>query len=135
MLTILGQEPECLQNREFPPELGIESWPTHFHVLHYQVEPELPDGELIISDCAQSDSPVRSEQPAASSVAVIGGADGPTSFFVLGKQPDSKAYPKRRTAYSALRYNLAETVEGKMVFRTDSGIRTEVRVDLCDIFR
>ena len=132
VLTILGQEPESLQNREFPPELGIEDWPIHFHVLHYQVEPELPDGELLISDCAQSDSIVRTEQPAASSVAVIGGAD---SFFVLGKQPDSKVYPKRRVAYSALHYTPAEAVEWKMVFRVDSGIRAEVEVELRGISR
>ena len=130
VLTILGQEPESLQNREFPRELGIEGWPIHFHVLHYQVEPELPDGELMISDCVQSDSIIRTEQPVASSVAVIGGADGPTSFFVMGKQPDSKAYPKKRMAYSALHYTPAEAVEWKMVFRVESSIRAEVEVEL-----
>lgn len=127
VLTVLRQESECLPDQEFPSKSGIKKWPTYFHVLHYQVKPELPAGELMIFDCAQSDTPERTEQPASGSVTVIGGAD---SCFVAGKLENSDTHPKSRMAYSALHYEPTETVEWKMVFQIDSGIREEVLTNL-----
>lgn len=130
VLEVLAQEAETLENSGMLPMPDIRTWPTHFQVLHYQVEPELPAGELTVSDCEQSDQPVHRERPAAASMAVIGGADGPTSFFVAGKQPDSGTQPKRRVAYSALHYEPEETVEWKLTFQVRQDTKKEVRVEL-----
>ena len=130
VLTVLGQEAETLETEAISQVPDIRTWPTHFQVLHYQVEPELLDGELTVSDCDQSDQPVHRERPAAAAIAVIGGADGPTSFFVAGKLPDSAVHPKRRTAYSALHYEPEETVEWKLTFQVRQDTRKEVRVEL-----
>lgn len=120
VLTILAQEAETLENRGLPRETDIQKWPGHFQVLYYRVEPEPAEAELTVVDCAQSDQPVYRKQPAAGSVAVVGGADGPTSFFVAGKLPGFELHPKMRTAYSALHYEPEETVEWKIVFRAES---------------
>lgn len=130
VLTVLGQEAETLETEAISQVPDIRTWPTHFQVLHYQVEPELPEGELTVSDCDQSDQPVHRERPAAAAIAVIGGADGPTSFFVAGKLPDSAVHPTRRTAYSALHYEPEETVEWKLTFQVRQDTRKEVRVEL-----
>lgn len=130
VLTVLGQEAQSLDAGELFQKLEIESFPAHFQALHYQTEPELPDGELTVSDCVQSDQPVHREQTAAGSVAVIGGADGPTSFFVAGKLPDTGTHPKRRTAYSALHYEPEKTVEWKLTFQLRQDTKKEIRVEL-----
>ena len=83
-------------------------------MLHYQVEPELPEGTLLVSDCSLSDLP---KSPAASSIAVIGGADGPTSVFVAGKVSGSKEESSGKSAFSSLHYEPADEVEWKLTFR------------------
>lgn len=131
ILTVFGQEPALLPLGKFPPGTDAERFPEHYAVLRYAVEPELSEEEeLVISDCAQSDLPVGGEQAAARSVAVIGGASGPTSFFVAGKQPVCEEHPKTRCAYSSLHGTPVEAVEWKMVYRIRDGVKKMVRVEL-----
>lgn len=126
-LTVLEQEAGVLPVREFPPETGIRQFPEHFTILHYQVEPELPEGALLVSDCARPDSPVKeADGPAASSIAVIGGADGPTSIFLAGKVSAEEGGPSRRKAYSALHYEPAEEVEWRLTFRSEEDRKIRV---------
>lgn len=62
-------------------------YPTHFETVCYAVEPESGADQFCLKACAKGDSPIAKGRGsiAASSVAVIGGADGPTSIFVAGK--------------------------------------------------
>lgn len=126
-LTILGQEPKVLPVREFPPETEFESFPEHFTVLHYQVDPELPEGTLLVSDCSLPDLP---KSPAASSIAVIGGADGPTSVFVAGKVSGSKEESSGKSAFSSLHYEPADEVEWKLTFRVQDPRQIQVSVPI-----
>lgn len=62
-------------------------YPSHFETVYYAVEPQIGEEQFCLKACAKGDSPIvkgRGEV-AASSVAVIGGANGPTSVFVAGK--------------------------------------------------
>ena len=62
-------------------------YPTHFETVFYGVEPETGADQLCLKACAKGDSPIAKGcgATAASSVAVIGSANGPTSVFVAGK--------------------------------------------------
>lgn len=62
-------------------------YPTHFETVYYAVEPETGGDQLCLRACAKGDAPIIKGhgEKAASSVAVIGGASGPTSIFVAGK--------------------------------------------------
>lgn len=130
-LTVLGQEPKILPLGELPGELEIDHMPDHFTVMRYRVEPELSREEILIGDCALSDQPVRTgEGPAASSVSIIGGADGPTSVFLAGKSRTSGSAPAVREVYSALHYKPADRVEWKLTFRVDEDRETNVHIQL-----
>lgn len=130
-LTVLGLEQMVLPVREIPAELEMEHFPDHYAVLHYQVEPELPREELLISDCAQSDQPARKgKRPAASSISVIGGADGPTSIFLLGGASLAHGSSGQRSANSSLHYEPAQTVEWRTTFRVNEKRKTKVHIQL-----
>lgn len=62
-------------------------YPTHFETVYYGVEPKTGADQLCLKACAKGDSPIAKGcgATAASSVAVIGSANGPTSVFVAGK--------------------------------------------------
>ena len=62
-------------------------YPSHFVTVFYAVEPEPAEDQFCLKACAKGDSPIAKGCGAAvaSSIAVIGGADGPTSVFVAGK--------------------------------------------------
>ncbi len=96
------------------PDDGLE-YPTHYHAMRYTVEPEPPDFLISVQDCAPGDPARRKPSasgesgPAAASIGIIGGADGPTVLLLAhGKKP--------RAAASALRFEPVETVEWRAVF-------------------
>ena len=82
-------------------------FPTHFTTMHYTLTPE-PAEPLLLFDCAGNDeppappsrvasSPLSSE--GASSVGIIGGADGPTAILLKPPSPG-----RMHTAYSSLHF-------------------------------
>ncbi len=93
-------------------------YPNRCVSMSYTVEPELPREELTVRDCAPGDGPRANSRgvssadgPAACSVGIIGGADGPTVIvFANGKSDCS------RSAVSALYFEVPETVRWRMVF-------------------
>ena len=95
--------------------------------MEYTVEPELPLGEFCICDCAESDPPVMVRKKAAS-VAVIGGADGPTSIFFAGKHGEKRE--NRRSVCSSVHYEPVEEVKWRTWFQVKSEERKEIKICL-----
>lgn len=100
-------------------------YPTHYTILSYVIEPELPRNELTVRDCVQGDSPRPNPQKqaalaaiggadgpaAACSVGIIGGTDGPTAILLANEKTGHPHF-----ACSALRFEQPERVEWRMVF-------------------
>ena len=117
-LTVLGYE-----KQEFPRQ-GFQHEEYEFPTLHtamtYTLEPELPGRNFQVRDCIQNEQPKRKPhnqfEPQANydacAIAIIGGADGPTAFFVSAGQN-----LKQHCALSALRFEYADDIEWKIVFR------------------
>ena len=117
-LTVLAYE-----KQEFPRQ-GFQHEEYEFPTLHtamtYTLEPELPGRNFQVRDCLQNEQPKRKPrnqfEPQANydacSIAIIGGADGPTAVFVSGGQNS-----EQHRALSALRFEHADDIEWKIVFR------------------
>ena len=117
-LTVLAYE-----KQEFPRQ-GFQHEEYEFPTLHtamtYILEPELPGRNFQVRDCLQNEQPKRKPrnqfEPEANydacAIAIIGGADGPTAFFVSGGQN-----LEQHRALSALRFEHADDIEWKIVFR------------------
>jgi len=101
---------------------GEMEFPSHYKAMTYTLSPDLPGNQFMVQDVRQSDQPRRKTQPAktagngdfaAASVAIIGGADGPTSVFLL----HNAATERPHGACSGLRFEPVTEVEWKAVFR------------------
>lgn len=108
----------------------LRKTPEKFLAMQYTVEPELPAGELQIVDCAKSDSPIMEDKSgvSAASVSIIGGADGPVSVFLMGK--DGCRDSNLRSACSALHFEPVDTVEWRMRFHIKSHEEKQVKIIL-----
>ena len=106
--------------------LGDEwEYPTHCIALSYVIEPELPRGSLMIRDAGEGDRPrikppeelaaldamVGADGPAACSVGIIGGSDGPTAILLTNGKSG-----RPHAVFSALRFERPERIEWRMVF-------------------
>ena len=117
-LTVLGYE-----KQEFPRQ-GFQHEEYEFPTLHtamtYTLEPELPGRNFQVRDCLQNELPKRKPrnqfEPQANydacAITIIGGADGPTAVFISGGQNS-----EQHRALSALRFEHADDIEWKIVFR------------------
>lgn len=117
-LTVLEYE-----QQEFPTDGFQEKtfeFPKHHVAMTYVLEPELPGRNFQVRDCLPNEQPKlkpknqfepQSEYDACC-VGIIGGADGPTSVFV---SPIHKT--EQHIALSALRFEPANDIEWKIVFR------------------
>ena len=117
-LTVLAYE-----KQEFPRQ-GFQHEEYEFPTLHtamtYTLEPELPARNFQVRDCLDNEQPKRKPcnqfEPQANydacAIAIIGGADGPTAFFVSGGQN-----LEQHRALSALRFEYTDDIEWKIVFR------------------
>ena len=117
-LSVLSYE-----KQEFPRQ-GFQHEEYEFPTLHtamtYTLEPELPGRKFQVRDCADNEQPKRKPrnqfEPQASydacSIAIIGGADGPTAVFVSDGQK-----PEQHRALSALHFEYTDDIEWKLVFR------------------
>ncbi len=117
-LTVQEYEEQTLKMGGMPDHL---EYPTHHHVMSYTVTPPLPEGVLIIQDCAEGDRP-RPKKVASSdgspvamhdacAIGIIGGADGPTAIIC------GSAAGKLHAACSSLRFEPVEKVQWRMVFQ------------------
>lgn len=122
-LTVQEAEPQKADWKDRPFGDG-RSFPQHYTALAYTLSPELPDHELSVRDCAESDRPVLTEAPVnpafpevqdAACIGVIGGADGPTAIFFTAKKREGGS-PKAHTACSALHFKPVERVEWRTAF-------------------
>ena len=117
-LTVLAYE-----KQEFPHH-GFQHEEYEFPTLHtamtYTLEPELPGRNFGVRDCLHNEQPKHKPrnqfEPQANydacAIAIIGGADGPTAVFVSGGQNS-----EQHRALSALRFEHADDIEWKIVFR------------------
>ena len=117
-LTVLAYE-----KQEFPRQ-GFQDEEYEFPTLHtamtYALEPELSGRNFQVRDCLQNEHPKRKPrnhfEPQANydacSIAIIGGADGPTAVFASAGQNS-----EQHLALSALRFEHADDIEWKIVFR------------------
>ena len=121
-LTMQGCEAQVLDTERMQAmHNGEYEFPSHYRMLTYTVEPEIPPQKLSVSDVARGDqpkvrpkrqNPLEPEAVAAVGIAVIGGADGPTAVF-LGVNASTK---RPRAACSALHFEPVPKVEWKMTF-------------------
>ncbi len=121
--------------------LPADGWeyPTHYVSMSYAVEPDLPRESLTVWDCGQGDTPRNNTQkqtalapiisvcePAASgSVGIIGGADGPTAVFLTNGKTGCP-----RTVCSALRFEVPEQIEWRIVFLQKTAENMEIDLTL-----
>lgn len=103
-------------------------YPTHFLVLTYTIEPELPAGAYWLKDCNEGDSPrakelvtARPEVLDAASVGVIGGAVSVVALTAKGEP---------RAVCSSLYFQPPETVQWQLIFREKTKEDVAVDVDL-----
>lgn len=102
-------------------------YPTHYEVISYYIEPELPHSSFYLKACAKGDSPIRkvNNEKAAAAIAVIGGASGPTSVFVMGK---NKSEHRLQTVCSPLFFAPTPVREWYICYRIKR--RDDLTVDL-----
>ncbi|MBP3608795.1 MAG: hypothetical protein J6J42_00500 [Lachnospiraceae bacterium] len=102
---------------------GELEFPCFYKRMLYTLSPDLPGTQFLIQDCVQSDQPRKKPVPgyepmpgrsSVASIAVIGGADGPTAFFIAGA---GGTEAKQHVACSALHFEPVETIKWKAVFR------------------
>lgn len=128
-LTVLGYEKQELSGKGFQHE--EYEFPTHHTAMTYTLEPELSGRCFHVRDCLDNEKPKRRSQNQyesqagneACSIAIIGGADGPTAIFASAGQN-----PEQHTALSALQFEPADNIEWKVVFREK--LSEDIEVDL-----
>ena len=92
--------------------------PAYCTKMTYTLEPDLPNTAFSVSDTRQSDTPRKTSKAPknydfVSTIAIIGGADGPTSVIVGVPRTEKKLH----AACSALTFEVQKKVEWKMTFR------------------
>lgn len=115
-LNIISCEAGRLPGDVFSRDRGLV-YPRNYLSLSYKVTPDLPPEVFRIQDCNPCDPPRgekdASKHPLASSVSIIGGASGPVSIFIAGKNAEgSISYP----ACSAPRFSPVKSVEWRTSF-------------------
>lgn len=103
--------------------------PTNLTKMGYTLEPELSNMQFSVSDTKQSDAPKKVNVDAlnndfASAIAIIGGADGPTSV-IMGVPRSEK---KLHAACSALTFEPQKRVGWKMTFREKTVEDFEIQI-------
>lgn len=105
-------------------------YPNCFLAMTYSVEPEITEQGILLQDCGEGDSPrhkgesaqVHDNPMSATSVGVIGGADGPTAVLVGAHIPELHA------ACSSLHFEPVEEVEWRAVFSEKLKEDVEIRL-------
>lgn len=118
-LTVLSYEKREFSGRGFQNE--EYEFPTLHTAMTYTLEPDIPSVNFQLRDTKDNEQPKHKPKNPyapemsydACSVAIIGGADGPTAIFVSPAGDTTQQH----TAMSALRFEYAEDIEWKIVFR------------------
>ena len=95
-LTVQEVEQTQLPSHVFGQD-GME-YPSHCVTMAYTIEPDISQPEFMLQDCCDSDRPRRKAlgaahgnlSPEAIAIGIIGGADGPTAFFVSASRPNQR---------------------------------------------
>lgn len=95
-LTVLEAEQTQLPSHAFGQD--EMEYPSHCMTMAYTIEPDISQREFMLQDCCDSDRPRRKthkpdpENMSAEAIAIgiIGGADGPTAFFVGTSKPNQR---------------------------------------------
>ncbi len=86
--------------------------------MSFSIKPDIEKKYFSIRDTKENDAPIRKEKTetknCAESIAIIGGADGPTAFFISEKQDSENDI---HTASSALKWEHENEIEWQFVFR------------------
>ncbi|MBQ7117211.1 MAG: hypothetical protein IJN88_03265 [Clostridia bacterium] len=127
-LTVLGYEKQEFSLKGFQHE--EYEFPTLHTAMTYTLEPELPGESYQVRDCADNEQPKlkpRNKLEPHSSydacVGIIGGEDGPTAVFTSAGQTI-----KQHCALSALRFEYADDIEWRIVFREKLRADTETEL-------
>lgn len=128
VLTVYDLERQTIPEKT-GKRLKFEKIPVHFLMMNYTVEPGLPEGELTLRDCAESDPPVMKARKGKGGVSVIGGAVGPTAIFFAGKTEER---PSLAAAFSSVHYEPVSRVEWRMVFQVKNPERKRIDISLTD---
>lgn len=116
-LTVQEIESRELPQTHFPDD--TMEYPKYFKAMTYVVEPDIDRNHIAILDCADGDSArpkkdISREKGSgsASSIGIIGRADGPTAIIMGNAVPRTL-----HTACSAVRFKPVDHVEWRIVFR------------------
>lgn len=123
-LSVLDIEQQTIPRSGTDTERWV--YPSHYIAMRYMLFPE-PDTEIVVRDCVQSERP-REIGPCSgkyypeatnSVIAIIGGADGPTTITV--GVPDQKSI---HVACSALHFEpVDEDIEWRIEFSVDEPLK------------
>ncbi len=130
-LTVLSYEKQEFSSKGF--QHNEYEFPTLHTAMTYTLEPDLPNGNFQVLDCEQNKQPKRKPKKNcepnaeydACSIAIIGGADGPTALFASTGQNATQ-----HSALSALRFEHTDDIEWKTVFREKLMEDTEIFVEI-----
>lgn len=113
VLTITGLEKEKHKVNKLMPKYKFPEYSTH---MTYTLTPDIPDMEYNICDVRKNDTPVLKDADSSdslgASIAIIGGADGPTAIFMSRTQDKIETH----MACSALTFEPVEEVTWCMSF-------------------
>lgn len=118
-ITVQEYEPQEMDASRMPDKMM--EYPTHYHMMTYTLEPEIPARNFMLQDCVPSDEPrIRqvnfSNQVeingAAACIGIISGSDGPTAIIFTHGEP-----VKPHATCSSLRFEPVQEVEWQITFR------------------
>ncbi len=117
-LTVLSYEKQEFSAKGFQHE--EYEFPTCHTAMTYTLAPDLSERIFQVRDCEQNEQPKRrpkknyepKSEYDACCIGIIGGSDGPTTVFASSGQSI-----EQHTALSALRFEYAQDIEWKIVFR------------------
>lgn len=127
-LTVRELESQELPQTHFPDD--TLEYPKYFKAITYVVEPDIDRNHIAVLDCAAGDSArpkkgISREKGAgsASSIGIIGRADGPTAIIMGNAVPRTL-----HAACSAVRFEPVDHVEWRIVFREK--LRDDLQIKL-----
>ncbi|MBQ7961675.1 MAG: exo-alpha-sialidase [Clostridia bacterium] len=109
------------------PDFDGMKLPSHYRQMIFSLEPDCKD--FALTDTVPNDEPIpcnsddSTHDTSASSIAIIGGADGPTAVFMTGMAKEN-----HHTACSSLRHNLTEHTVWQSVFRRKTADKLYIKL-------
>lgn len=134
-LTVHGCEPDEMKGFMSSRQQQME-FPTWYHALSYSLSPELPQEDFRIQDCCKSDQPRElsgckdEKENTVSSIAIIGGAEGPTAIYIAGK--DAKE-SRKHTTCSSLSFVNSSQVEWRPIFYVKDREDMKLTINIFDL--